>query len=203
MSIRHLGAVLLLVEGLARIWAGQADERQVGAVRVLMVSRSGDSLPAGRLTIETDRGTVVFTGTPKGEVTVRLPFGRYRVSFLHEMMMPTEKEVDVNKKATLVVLPIDFQLVHVDPPVADLSVRIRRSESCSDAESPRGWVRLVGVFSDVSLVAEVKSGHALFESLKPGAYVAIVVSGTATLSAMPVSVRGKYTTLEVPITACP
>ena len=199
MTALRLAAVLLVILGFERLASAQADERAVSAVRLLLVSRGGDAVPAGRLTIRSDQGDVFYSATPKGEANVQLPYGRYRVSFSHEMMLPAERDIEVKAKQTLVVLPVDFILMHVDLPRGALAVRLR-GPSCV-AASPV-WARLVGVFSDVSSVSEVKFGQALFEDIDPGAYVAIVVSGKAALSATPVTVAGKHTVLEVSWPGC-
>jgi hypothetical protein len=197
-----IAQAILLAVGIS-VANGQPEVTKYGSLVVHITSLSGDPLPAGKLSIHSKAGTLLYSAGAKDQTSTRLPYGNYVVSFDSEFLRPVRREVKIDRPDCFLVLATDMDSIVLDishDPVS-VSVRIRPPDSCTLGGVL--WVKLVGVFSD--LVTERRigpGGFALFEPVDPGAYVAIIVDGQRIRAVQSLSTWGPVTTVEIPLKVC-
>lgn len=167
------------------------------SVRLAAITRHGLEL-TGEFEIKPARGAPKFvSGSP---VSLRLPYGRYTVSFGGPFSLGVSREVEIRDPSTLVILTSDF--VFEAGPVEPSSVTLKAAGRTACGTAPL-WVKLTGVHSEYTATAEIRSGYAFFDRVPWGTYLLIVIEGKQVLGTYPVDLGAKHVQVEARLAACP
>jgi hypothetical protein len=193
---------LLILSVLTTIGAAEVlgQGEQQGTLTINLTNTRGVNLLQGKLSVKSSNNRLVYEGEATGQVTVRLPYGRYVVTYEDRVFSSVEREVLIDKSDSFVELAAAFVPEGGTHP-SSISIKVVPETSClSDGFL---WVKLVGVFSQDTAERRVSSrGYALFEPVEDGAYVIVVVDGTNVRATLPVVTTRQLVTATITLAPC-
>ena len=195
---RHTIAFILI--GVTATVLGQTGDEQ-GALTINLTDTNGLKVSPGSLAIKSSQGKVVFSTTTEGPVLVHLPYGRYSVQFDNAWSPRVSRDVVIDKPDSFVELASTFVPEGGNPPIS-ISIKVDPAVSCTTDGSL--WAKLVGVYSQDEMERRVvvPGGYALFEPLKSGSYVLIIVDGAKVRAALPIETTRLLTRVTASLSAC-
>ena len=179
--------------------AGQSEPPKVSVVTFEFVASTGEEPLSGRFILDSSNGRV-HDGKVTGELTLRLPYGKYLALYQGDFFSPVSREVTVDQPEVLFVLsePLrNFAGIDMPPlePLA-ISVRVQPAKPCAPGTSL--WVKLIGVYSTYSAERKIgPNGFALFDTIDDGPYVLMIVDGTQVRALQVVKADRKVTTVSI------
>ena len=194
--IGSLAGIVLFMPAYA-----QTERERQGVLTILLSDYLGSRLVGKVVIIGTD-GSKVYDQTVDSVSRVQLPYGTYTVSLDHDVMVPVNRTVTIDRNEVFLILPT--RLGSNDAGLNDpttVSIRVRPNKSCSGNEIL--WAKLVGVFSDYSAVNAISAnGFALFDRVFYGQYLLIIVDGDQVRATKLIDPKGKLTNIDVELTGC-
>lgn len=196
--------VILLLVSLADAQTGQIP---VAVLTVALRDSLGLQMPGGKLLIRNGEGKSIFSEVAQDTATVRLPYGRYTVSFETPFFQRVVREIDISRPEPFLVLGAEmdrFVLDGKNDPVA-VSVSVTPSSSCR----PDGlvWAKIIGVFSTNSFEQRIKPagsvGVALFEPMEVGTYLIVVIDGSIVRATTFIETKKPLTVVSLSLSPCP
>lgn len=190
----------LIVLSWARVAPGQLSVTGQGVLALNFTDTRGLKITSGVLSIASSEGKLVYRSEVGSRAVVRLPYGRYEVTFDAESFRSAHRDVVIDKPECFVVMASAF-VPEGKGPSGSISIKVEPAISCV-GEGPL-WAKLVGIFADVTEQREISTaGFALFDPVDAGAYVVIVVDGSRVRATLPISTTRMVTTATLDLSPC-
>jgi hypothetical protein len=194
-----LFALIILRATTATAFAQNALNLQ-GTLTINLTDTRGLKLPRGKLSIKSNEGSIVYAAEVGGQAVIRLPYGRYTITFEADWFRPARRDVVVDGPECFVELAATFVPEGGSAP-GSISIKVDPATSCASEGSL--WAKLIGVYSQEVAERHVGSaGFALFEPVESGTYVVIVVDGQKIRAAFPVAMTIPNTVATIVLSPC-
>ncbi len=199
-AIRLCFAGVLMLVGVPSAASAQTANEQ-GALTINLTDTRGLKVASGTLTIKSKQGKVIYSATTEGPALVQLPYGRYSVEFENAWSPHVSREVVIDKPESFIELASTF-VPEGGNPLVSISIKVDPVTSCTADGSL--WAKLVGVYSldEMEQRVTVPGGYALFEPVRGGSYVLMIVDGTKLRAILPVETTRQLMAVTARLSPC-
>ena len=136
----------------------------------------------GRLIVDSDNGRS-YDATVTREITIRLPYGDHRVSFIPDGFRETNRLIAVDQPEHFYVIPLSvgdaIPLIDNAGPTKPILLRaqIAPLKTCNGGEFL--WAKLIGVYTDYSEIQRIRpDGSVTFQGESPDLYMLLILDGS-------------------------
>lgn len=192
--------IVLFIVGSSAIASGQDAAKDQSTLTINLTDSRGLKLPQGALSIRSSNGRTVYAAEAKDQAVVRLPYGRYSITFEANWYRPAHRDVVIDKPECFVELAAIFVPEEGNTP-SSISIQVDPATSCTSGGSL--WAKLVSVYSPDTMERRIGvAGFALFEPVEAGVYAVIVVDGSKVRNVSPVVTVSQVTKTTLKLSPC-